>query len=399
MKHSITVSRAELEHALRLVTVGLRGNTIAEVRFSLVSGFLEIAGPGAAHSLAAEGTWPSAILADGGVLKRVASRLPTGEPLVLKVESSRLYIGTFSLEATVLDIAPVGTQLPIGATGADILIAVERLGEARVAGSIGTQAIESAREELLAGIDQAVRALKPFGIAEAEVARLVRRTMREKATSRLPKNRTCSTARSPTPSEMEDMSVRALSEGAKELLAERQDNRDAVKFNEIPLASAEGNPDVNLGLKIHDDEQAMKHGDCWSCPTHDAILEFANERYSALTRKVVFHLQRIKASGVYGDDYRHKSLWDEYCHEVQEGPYDLLDNAWDRTLTPALSAIVDAIPRYEAALLTIGAIWDLDEEYELAPVIMPDLIRRNLEQMVSKLAGARDMSRFDPTLF
>ena len=274
MKHSITVSRAELEHALRLVTVGLRGNTIAEVRFSLVSGFLEIAGPGAAHSLAAEGTWPSAILADGEVLKRVASRLPTGEPLVLKVESSRLYIGTFSLEATVLDIAPVGTQLPIGATGADILIAVERLGEARVAGSIGTQAIESAREELLAGIDQAVRALKPFGIAEAEVARLVRRTMREKATSRLPKNRTCSTARSPTPSEMEDMSVRALSEGAKELLAERQDNRDAVKFNEIPLASAEGNPDVNLGLKIHDDEQAMKHGDCWSCPTHDAIFEF-----------------------------------------------------------------------------------------------------------------------------
>jgi hypothetical protein len=84
-------------------------------------------------------------------------------------------------------------------------------------------------------------------------------------------------------------------------------------------------------------------------------FEFAQARYSALARKLVFQLQRIKASGVYGDDYRHKTLWDEYCHEVQEGPYNLLDHAWDRTLTPALSAIVDAIPRYEAALLTIGS--------------------------------------------
>jgi hypothetical protein len=55
-----------------------------------------------AHSIAAEGTWPSAVLADGGVLKRLTSRLRSRDPLALQVESSRLYIGTFSLEATVL---------------------------------------------------------------------------------------------------------------------------------------------------------------------------------------------------------------------------------------------------------------------------------------------------------
>jgi hypothetical protein len=192
--------------------------------------------------------------------------------------------------------------------------------------------------------------------------------MHEKATRRLPKNGTC--------------------------LTDKEDNRDTVKFNEIPLGSKEGNPSANLAQKMRDDER-----DCWSCPTHDAILQFANERYSALTRKAVFQLQRIKASGVYGDDYRHKTLWDEYCHEVQEGPYDLLDDAWDKTLGPVLRAIVGAIPRHEAALLTIGAIWDLDEDYETAPGVMPDLIQRNLQQMVSKMAGTRDMSRFDPTLF
>jgi hypothetical protein len=120
---------------------------------------------------------------------------------------------------------------------------------------------------------------------------------------------------------------------------------------------------------------------------------------AALTRRAVHQLQRIKPSGVYGDDYRHKTLWDEYCHEVQEGPYDLLDDAWDRTLRPVLRTIVDAIPRHEAALLTIGAIWELDEGDEPALGIFPDLIQRNLQQMLSKIAGARDMSRFDPTLF
>jgi hypothetical protein len=65
-QHSIGVSRAELAHGLRLVTVGVSRNTTHSVRFSFVNGFFEIMGPGAAHSIAAEGTWPSAVLADAG---------------------------------------------------------------------------------------------------------------------------------------------------------------------------------------------------------------------------------------------------------------------------------------------------------------------------------------------
>jgi hypothetical protein len=108
---------------------------------------------------------------------------------VLKVENSRLYIGSFSVEATTLEIAPTGTQLPIGATGADILVAIERLSEARVAGSIGTRAIKNAREELLARIDQVAHELEPYGVARTEVASLVQRAIREKATCAAPKNR------------------------------------------------------------------------------------------------------------------------------------------------------------------------------------------------------------------
>ena len=82
-------------------------------------------------------------------------------------------------------------------------------------------------------------------------------------------------------------------------MTEQEDNRDTVKIHGILRASAEGNPDVNLAMKLQDDEQAMKYSDCWSCPTHDAILDFAKERYAALTRRAVHQLQRIKASGVY----------------------------------------------------------------------------------------------------
>jgi hypothetical protein len=139
--------------------------------------------------------------------------------------------------------------------------------------------------------------------------------------------------------------------------------------------------------------------DCFSCPTHTAILEFAATRYLALARKVVVRLQRIEASGIYGDDYQHKTLWDEYCHEIQNGPYDLLDSMWDATIDPIFASVVKTIPNPEGALLTIRAMWDLDREDYMHPntvFVAPDLILCNLRRAVVELAGARDISRFDP---
>lgn len=82
-----------------------------------------------------------------------------------------------------LDIAPVGTQLAIGSTGADILIAVQRMGQVRVAGSIGIRAIEGANEELLARVDKAMHALNPYGVAHDALVSLVRRALHQKAMS------------------------------------------------------------------------------------------------------------------------------------------------------------------------------------------------------------------------
>jgi hypothetical protein len=99
--------------------------------------------------------------------------------------------------------------------------------------------------------------------------------------------------------------------------------------------------------------------------------------------------------------YRHKTLWDEYCHEVQNGPHDLLEWAWDATVDSILDKIVGAVPGPEGVLLTIGAVWDLDEDDEKLPSTSayPDLMRRNLRRVVDQIAMNRDISRFDPNAY
>jgi hypothetical protein len=70
-----------------------------------------------------------------------------------------------------------------------------------------------------------------------------------------------------------------------------------------------------------------------SSAADSAVLEFATAAYETLARRVIFRLQRIEASSVYGNDYQHKTLWDEYCHEVQDGPYDPIFNSLIETIS------------------------------------------------------------------
>jgi hypothetical protein len=62
-----------------------------------------------------------------------------------------------------------------------------------------------------------------------------------------------------------------------------------------------------------------------------------------------------------GDDYRQRTFWDEYCHEIQGGPQESFSKMpGTRPFVPICNAIVETIPRQEAVLLTIGAAWDLN---------------------------------------
>ena len=65
----------------------------------------------------------------------------------------------------------------------------------------------------------------------------------------------------------------------------------------------------------------------------------AASRFEAYARKVIYRLQRIKASGIFGDDFNHKTGWDEYCYEVQQGPHTLLEQAWDHQIGTLLTGV------------------------------------------------------------
>ena len=123
--------------------------------------------------------------------------------------------------------------------------------------------------------------------------------------------------------------------------------------------------------------------------THDAVREFARAELVALTRRVVHRLKRTKATGIYGEDYRHRSLWKEYCHEVQEGPNEALQSAWDDTLDSILSDLVQNTPRNTAMLLSILAAWELEEQDEATIVgtVWPDGIVQLLKERLAEEAG------------
>jgi len=126
----------------------------------------------------------------------------------------------------------------------------------------------------------------------------------------------------------------------------------------------------------------------------DAAITFALKEWPRLARKVAYRMQRISASGIFADDHRHRTLWDEYCHEVQNGPHGLLEDAWETAVDGLVAEVVDNLPSHIATVLTINA----DPEYEPAGdigAIWRDGLLRALSASVAELAGARSLHRFD----
>jgi hypothetical protein len=130
--------------------------------------------------------------------------------------------------------------------------------------------------------------------------------------------------------------------------------------------------------------------------TQQAVYDYARAEIRSLTRRAIYRLQRVEPSGIYGGDYRFKSLWAEYRHEVQEGPHEQLEDAWNDVLAKTLNEIVDSIPRQTAALLTILAAHDIDEDEgaDLIGSVWKEGIVRLLLEGLADEAGGRALVDF-----
>jgi hypothetical protein len=127
--------------------------------------------------------------------------------------------------------------------------------------------------------------------------------------------------------------------------------------------------------------------------THLAVCRFASVELDKLTRRVVHMMQRMPASGTYGD-YPFKSIWDEYCHEQQNGPTEQLEYAWDQIIRPAISWPIGLLPDEVATLISIG----VDREprgVKNRPVsIDTDLIFHSVKHRLDRQAMDRSLDRF-----
>lgn len=140
--------------------------------------------------------------------------------------------------------------------------------------------------------------------------------------------------------------------------------------------------------------------------THSIMLEnvykevraYARIEFAALTRKLIHRMRRVEASGLFGDAYIYKTLWDEYCHEVLEGPHDFLESVWDETIPRFIDDVVGRIPHHSAVLLSIFAAWELDEDDDpgIVGAFWPDGIHRVLRPLLNEQAGKRGMHHLGP---
>ena len=131
---------------------------------------------------------------------------------------------------------------------------------------------------------------------------------------------------------------------------------------------------------------------------HDAVLKYGEVEFQGLVRRAIYRLQRFPASGVYGDAFAYKTLWDEWCHEVQEGPHYLLESAWDHTLSTFLKDVIDRVPAHARELLSKYAQWELSlgSGWELENLPELEGTLRLLRNRVSDVAGSRDIWHLQP---
>lgn len=123
-----------------------------------------------------------------------------------------------------------------------------------------------------------------------------------------------------------------------------------------------------------------------------AVFSLAGEVKQRAARRLVHRLQRISASGFYGDDYRHRSLWDEFCHEQQNGSY-FDEDIWGDTLEGLLQSEVERLTPGEFEVVWLAALPEV-EDLRTAPRSHAE-VRQEFRSALESLASTRNLERFE----
>lgn len=128
----------------------------------------------------------------------------------------------------------------------------------------------------------------------------------------------------------------------------------------------------------------------------DCVRKHNSVEFDKLARKVTYHLQRLDSSGIFGDDFGFKSIWDEYCHYNQKGPVDMLEDAFDSVVDPIIQEITNKVPEHQLRILSLET--HLSPTFDLSEESMGSIdlyaIERTIRSLLVQQATDREMAKF-----
>ncbi|HZL25955.1 MAG TPA: hypothetical protein VFC39_05440 [Acidobacteriaceae bacterium] len=187
---SLEVSRADLAQALKIVA-RVVGKAQGDARLRFEGGHLSIEAFGTVASAPARGVWPVPIFVRSSWVRRLARRMPSGDPLRLEIKEDRIYLERYSEVCALTPTeVPPNPDLPqidqewlieeAARILKPLLIKKSDLEElASEARAKGTASWSTDEKRMTALVAKAWVLLAPLGIETTDIRRLMEKTVRD----------------------------------------------------------------------------------------------------------------------------------------------------------------------------------------------------------------------------
>lgn len=135
-----------------------------------------------------------------------------------------------------------------------------------------------------------------------------------------------------------------------------------------------------------------------------AACDVAGPEFEKLVQAVIGSLCEMDATHLFGD-VAARHLWDEYCWQLQEGPYDddldgfgSISEGFEDVLNAALEAELDKIPKHVLLFLSIYSRNEAgtDAGYNNIGEISRDNIAAAVRERVDQIASRRNIELIGP---